>query len=178
MADNVIISGNTIATRDVGSAHQQRIRAGVDQLKISVQSSGLTTATTAYTAGDQVGTLFTLTNAATYTGGTGRITKVMLVDAADIIGAYDVVFYNTSVILAADNAAYSVSDSDQLFIEAVVPLSGGFDLGANHIAQALNLRVPYTCSATSLYAALICRFGHTFFGAATNLQLIVDVERD
>lgn len=178
MADNATVNGITVATTEVGGAHYQRVRAGRNQLPISVQSAGLTTATTAYTAGDQVGTLFTFANAALATGGTGRITKVRLIDAADIIGSYDLAVFNTSVTLASDNAAFSVSDGDSLLCEAVIPLTGAYDLGNNHFAQALNISVPYTCAATSLFGALICREGHTFFGAVGNLQLVLDVERD
>lgn len=206
MADNVQItagSGTTIATDDAGAGgHVQivklaistdgsataipadataglRTRVGRDVLRISVTSSGLTTATTSYSAGDQVGALFTLTNAARSSGGTGRIVGVSLLDANDIIGPYDVVFFRASVTLAADNAAFAISDSDALSLVAVVPLSGAWDLGNNRIGQAHSISIPYDCSGgTSLYASLITRAAHTFFAAATDLTLIVHVERD
>lgn len=209
MADNVAItagSGTPIATDEVAvnggtTAHVQYVKlvdgtdngtTGIkgdsnglyvvshrDALRISVQSAGLTTATTAYTAGDQVGTLFTLANAAQTSGGTGYITGVTLVDASDVIGAFDVVLFDSTVTLASDNAAFSISDADALKIVALVQLSGAFDLGNNRLAQAVNLSVPYTCSGgTSLYAALITRSANSFFGATTALQLIVHVERN
>jgi hypothetical protein len=150
-----------------------------DQLRISVQSAGLTTATTAYSAGDQVGTQFTLANAARVSGGTGRIKSVILTDAADIIGAYDVVFTQSSITLASDNAAWAVSDADILNLIMLVPLNGAYDMTNNRIGVAYNLDIPYVCSGgTSLFASLITRAGHTFFAATTNLQLIVTVERD
>lgn len=208
MADNVAItagSGTTIATDEVAvnggsTAHVQFVKlvdgasngttglpgdaTGLwtvprrDQLRISVQSAGLTTATTAYTAGDTLGNQFTIANAARTSGGSGYITGVTLIDAADIIGAVDVVFFDSTVTLASDNAAFSISDADALKVVGVVQLAGAYDIGANRVAQAINLAVPYTCSGgTSLFAGLITRSGHTFFGAATNLQLIVYVER-
>jgi hypothetical protein len=146
---------------------------------ITVASGGLTTATTAYTSGDQVGTLFTLANAARASGGTGSILGVSLTDANDIIGSYDVVFFRASATLAADNAAFSISDTDAKNIVEVVSLNYAVDLGANRFARLMGLNVPYDCSgSTSLFAALITRSAHTFFAAVTDLQLTVYVARD
>lgn len=149
-----------------------------DVQRIAVNSAGLTIATTAYTAGDQVGTQFTLANAARVTGGTGTIVGVTLTSAADIIGAFDVVFMRSSITLAADNAAFAISDTDALAVVGLVQLAGAFDIGNNRIAQASSIAVPYDCTGTSLFAALITRVGHTFFAAVTDLQLQVFVERN
>lgn len=209
MADNVAItagSGTTIATDEVAvnggsTAHVQFVKlvdgtsngtdgipgttnglrtlAHKDVLRIAVTSGGLTTATTAYTAGDQVGTQFTIANAARASGGTGRIVSVVLMDETDIIGPYDVVFTRSSITLASDNAAYAISDTDAAAIVGVAQLAGTYDIGNNRIAQYLGPPIPYDCSGgTSLYAGLICRVGHTFFGATTSLKLTVFVERD
>lgn len=213
MADNVPItagSGTTIATDEVAAnggtvAHVQYVKlvdgtsngtSGIpgtasglyvisrrDLFRISVGSAGLTTASTAYAAGDQMGNLFTLANAASSTGGSGYITGVTLISAADQIGAVDVVFFNTGEVgsvptLAADNAAFAISDSDALKIVGIVQLAGAYDIGNNRVAQALNIAMPYTCSGgASLSAALITRSAHTFFGTTGDLQLITYVER-
>jgi hypothetical protein len=146
--------------------------------RISVASAGLTTATTAYTAGDQVGTQFTFANAARASGGFGYIVGVTLVDAADIIGAYDLVLTRSSITLAADNAAYAISDAHALEIVALIQLNGAYDLGNNRIAQATNIRIPFDCSGgTSLFGGLITRSAHTFFAAVTDLQLILHIEQ-
>ena len=156
---------NTLSRRDL-----QRISVGV---------TGVTTATTAYVAGDQVGTLVTVANAARVTGGGGMIVGVTLIDQSDIIGAYDVVFFDSTVTLAADNAAFAISDADSLKIVAIAQLAGSFDITNNPIAQAYNVAIPYVCSGgSSLYAALICRTGHTFFTAGALPQLTVYVERN
>lgn len=156
---------NTLSRRDL-----QRIAVGV---------TGVTTATTAYTAGDTVGTLITVANAARVTGGGGTIVGVTLIDQSDIIGAYDVVFFDSTVTLAADNAAFSISDADSLDVVGLVQLAGSFDIGGNRVAQAYNIAVPYVCNGgTSLYAALICRVGHTFFTSGALPQLNVYVERN
>lgn len=163
----------------VNSSGEMRTVAHRELTRIAVDSGGLTTSVTAYTAGDQVGTQFSLTNAARASGGSGTIVAVQLISAADIIGAYDVVFTRSSITLAADNAAYGISDTDAKAIVGLVQLAGSFDIGNNRIAQAYNLAVPYDCSGgTTLYASLITRAGHTFFAAATDLQLCVWVERN
>lgn len=156
---------NTLSRRDL-----QRIAVGV---------TGVTTATTAYTAGDQVGTLITLSNAARVSGGGGTIVGVQLIDQSDIIGAYDVVFFDSTVTLAADNAAFAISDADALKFAGLVQLAGSFDIGNNRVGQAFSLALPYVCSGgTALYAALICRIGHTFFTSGALPQLNVFVERN
>lgn len=209
MADNVAITagtGTAIATDEVAvnggsSAHVQYVKLvdgtgngtdGVpggtqglwtvgrrDLQAIVVASGGLTTASTAYSAGDQVGTQFTFANAARSSGGTGTIVGCTLVSAADITGAYDVVIAKESISLASDNAAYAISDADAAKLVGVIQLPVAWDLGANRIGQAFNLAIPYLCTGgTSLYAGLITRADHTFFGAVTDLQLTLWVERN
>jgi hypothetical protein len=108
------------------------------------------------------------------------IVGVSLQGYNDAMGAFDVVFFdNSAVTLAADNAAFNLAtDADVLESVAVVQLSGAYDLGANRIAQAFNLAVPFFCSgSTSLYAALITRAAFTNASGET-LQLVVYVERN
>lgn len=156
---------NTVGRRDL-----QRIAVGI---------TGVTTATTAYTAGDQVGVLATVSSAARVSGGGGMIVGVTLIDQSDIIGAYDVVFFDSTVTLAADNATFAISDADSLKIVAIAQLAGAFDITNNRVAQAYNIAIPYLCSGgSSLYAALISRSGHTFFTSGALPQLNVYVERN
>lgn len=206
MADNVEItagSGTTIATDEVavngGSTAQVQyvklvdgtnngtngIPGGTsglfvvprrDQLRTQITSAGLTNAT--YAAGDQLGNIMEFTNAARVSGGTGRITSVTLHDEADIIGAVDVLFFDRSVTLAADNAAFSISDSDLLFVQGIVQLTGAFDFALNRLCVAHNLSIPYTCNATSLFAAMITRTANAAYASATAIKLSVTVERD
>lgn len=152
-----------------------------DLVRVSVQSGGLTTGATAYTVGDQVGTQFTVAGVARASGGSGTIVGVTLISAADTIGAFDVVFTDSTITLASDNAAYAISDADALKIVGISQLSGAYDIGNNRVAQAYNLAIPYVCSGgTSLYAGLITRsaIAATPFAAATDIQLIVYVERN
>lgn len=210
MADNVAITagtGTAIATDEVqvdGNAighvqfvklvdgtlnGTQAIPGGTDGLdvvahrdlkRISVASGGLTTAATAYTAGDQVGTQFTFANAARVSGGSGTIVGVQIISAAVTIGTFDLVVTDSSITLAADNAAYAISDADALKVVALIQLAGGFSLGANNrISQAFNLAIPFVCSGSaSLFGGLITRstIAATPFAAVTDLQVILYVE--
>lgn len=173
----------TPLTTDSGG--NQNIKARRDLVRIATTSAGLTIATTAYTAGDQVGTQFTMAGAARASGGTGTIVGCALINAhltltgAEVIGAYDVVITRSSITLAADNAAYAISDADACNVVGLIQLAGSFDIGNNRISQMFNLAIPYDCSGgTSLYASLITRTAHTFFTNVGDLQLVLYVERN
>ena len=180
---NAALSGTDLdytpfSTDSAGNANVQARR---DLVRVSVQSAGLTTAATAYAAGDQLGNQFTIAGAARASGGSGVITGVVVVSAADTIGAMDIVFFDSSVTLAANDAAFAISDADALKVVGLVQLAGAYDIGNNRIAVAYNLAVPYVCSGgTSLYAGLITRYAipATPFAAATDIQLIVYLERN
>ena len=204
MADNVAItagSGTNIATDDDGTAHHQwmkvefgangtftpvqesaplPMRSYVDLQKIGVTSGGLTTAATAYAVGDQLGNQMTFANAARVSGGGGIIRGITLISAADTIGAVDVVIFDSSVTLAADNAAFAISDADALKVIDLVSLNGAFDIGNNRLCRSGPLAIPYVCNGgTSLYVGMITKaaIAATPFAAATDIELDIYVER-
>ena len=198
MADNSTMGSTTdvIATDDDGTAKHQYVKLefGADNVytkvdfanplpvvveaatqRISVAAAGLTNVT--YAAGDQLGNLITLTGASRASGGSGYIRGITLVDAADIIGQVDVVIFDTTVTLAADNAAFAISDADALRTVALVQLAGAFDIGNNRICQANNLAIPFVCNGTSsLFAAMITRTANAGYATATDIRLIVYVD--
>jgi len=135
---------------------------------------------TAYVSGDTFGALVTLTNAARISGGTGTITGVAIQSGSDVVGTFDVVFFESSVTLAADSAAFTLaSDADVLKVLAIVPLAGAYDLGINRVSQAFNLAVPYVCTgSTSLFAAIITRSAFTLVASDFTSNLTVFVERN
>jgi hypothetical protein len=147
-----------------------------DQATIQVTSAGLTNA--AYAAGDQLGNQYTIANAARVSGGSGRITSVVLLDEADVVGPVTVLFFDRSVTPAADNAAASFSDADMLFHVGTVELAQVTDLALNRSVSANSISVPYTCNATSLFASVITRTANGAIASATAHKLTVTVERD
>ena len=141
----------------------------LNQILVSATSTGLTTATTAYTDGDVVGAEMSFdmgTN--TY----GLILGAQLIDAADIIGAYDLFLFDRSVTFGTDNAAPSVSDADMLFNIGVINFPYPLDTGGNRLAHVDSIALPVKANASGLiYGRLVTRSGHTFFAAAGNLQV-------
>jgi hypothetical protein len=144
----------------------------------TIRATASTTSSAAtYTAGNQLGTLITLTSAARITGGAGVITGVRLIDSVGSIGAVDVVFFDSTLTLATDNTAFAVSDTDALKCIGLVQLAGSYSFTNNRLAQAFNLAVPYVCSGgTSLFVGLVARGGTTFATAST-LSLAVTMDR-
>lgn len=157
-----------------------------DLIRISTAVPGVTTATTTYASGDQLGTIMTLSNASranasTYPGGT--ITGLQLIDPSAVIGPCDVLFFDSTVTLAADNAAFNLATrTDYLKLIAMVPLAGGYVLGTNgRIAQAMNLAIPFIPSgSTSLFATIITRSANAVFAqnATAAVTLNVFIERN
>ena len=133
----------------------------------------------AYVSGDQFGLLVTLTGAARVSGGTGTITGVAIQSGSDVVGTFDVVFFESTVTAVADSAAFTLSDADGLKVLGIVPLAGAYDLGVNRVSQAFNLAVPYVCTGgTSLFAVIITRSAFTLVASDFTSNLSVFVERN
>lgn len=203
MADNTTIntgSGTTVATDDVGGVHYQRFKldgggdgASVPLVgtaarglyvdphptlsRIQVQSAGLTTATTAYVAGDQLGTQLTFANASRASGQGGTIRTATLLNANSIVGAVDLFLFDRSVTVATDNAANSFSDADMAFCLGVLSFPVPVTSGANSLSTIEFSGLSFTTSATSLFGAMVTRSGHTFFSAVTDLTVSLVIEQ-
>jgi hypothetical protein len=160
----------------VASDGHMRVDAHRDLLRIQAAVPGTDTA--AYAAGDTVGTIISLANAANVSGGNGVIVSVTLHDRSDVMGAVDVIFSRASITLASNNAAYAISDADSLEVVGIAQLAGPYDIGNNRIAQAQNLGITYDCSGgTTLYASIMCRTAFTLV-AGSEPYLTVWVERN
>lgn len=190
MADNTQVNngtGDTIRDKDragvktqvvvvdvTDGAATEVLGVGADTV-LTQASAGLTTATTAYTAGDQLGT--ELTVASVFRTGRGAtIVSACLIDKAKVIGAVDAFLFSVATTPAADNAANAWSDADMLLCQGVIHLNDVIASANNYIALATNL--PFVVkpgSGTSLFVDLVTRSGHTFFGAAGDLTLVLGV---
>lgn len=174
-------SGSTdpVGALDHGSVVSLYVHPRLDTVIPSspVSSGGLTTASTAYSIGDVLGTGWTIPNAAKASGGTGRVVGVTLSDYADITTSVSLFFFQGSVTFGTDNSGPSLSDADSLKFVGRVDLAmadlGGVRLGAEH-----SLSLPYVLDGTDLYVYAITNVAHTFFGAVTDLRLRVSVTRD
>jgi hypothetical protein len=139
-------------------------------------SSSLTTATTSYTDGDQLGAIISFNVGATNI----IIVSASLVDKSNIIGAVDAFIFDRSVTLAADNAAGpAVSDADALFHLGTIEFPYPKLAGNNRISSIDSLGIGAVANAsTTIYVALVTRSSHTFFGAATDLQVRLTYSKD
>lgn len=167
------------AAISVSSTGEMQTLARRDLVRLQSAISFTGNPPTAYVSGDQFGLLVTLTGAARVSGGTGTITGVAIQSGSDVIGAFDVVFFESSVTLAADSSAFSISDADGLKVIGIVPLAGSYDFGTNRLAQAFNIAIPYVCTgSTSLFAGIITRNGFTLVASDFTSNLSVFVERN
>ena len=200
MADNVTLpgTGDVVAADDDGTSKHQLVKVEygangsftpvdytnplpvrplTDQVKYG-PTAVPGTAAAAYIAGDQFGTLISLTNAARATGGSGRITGISFTDGDDLITALDIFFFDDSPTLAADNAPFSISDADADKIIWVARLSFFDDLALNKVnTQYMGISIPYDLVGTTLYAAVRIQTAYTLV-ATTSPKYKIYVERD
>lgn len=138
-------------------------------------SSGLTTATTAYTSGDVLGGQMTM-NMNNYGSGpiAGCIEAVTITDDSGVIGAVDLFLFNTSTTPAADNAAYAPSDAEIRTCVGVISATVLPSSGANNKIVTLSNAeqdVPFYTATGILYVVAVTRTGNAVFaGGATSLQ--------
>lgn len=140
----------------------------LNMVNVVATSASLTTATTAYTAGDTLGALMSWD----MTSASGVILGAVLTDISDIIGAVDLYLLNATLTFGTDNAAPSIADADILKVLGKIEFPAPDDLGGARVATIDSLAVPWNAaSGTTIYGGLVTRTGHTFFGAATALQV-------
>lgn len=142
---------------------------------LTAPSAGLTTVTTTYTDGDQLGTILSFAMTAP-----GIILSAQLVDKSNIIGAVDCYLFDRSVTLATDNLANSISDADMLFCIGKIEFPHpGTGLAVNRLSSVDSLAIPYLANASNtIFASLTTRSSHAVFGAATDLQVRFTYSKD
>jgi hypothetical protein len=159
----------------VSASGEQYVQPRYDLQRISGTVPG--TSATAYAIGDQIGTIISFASAARASGGSGYVVGAYVISALDVVGPMDLLLFRQSITLAADSAAFAISDADALNFTGLVQFGGAFDVGNNRVLQAYNLRVPYVCTgSTTLYGALYARAAYTL--AASDLTLDLFVERN
>lgn len=152
---------------------------GLGDSRLVIATSGsLTTSVTAYTSGDVLGSELSFTSIVR-TGRGGVIQSAVLSDAAKVIGAVDLFLFSAASTPAADNAANSWSDANRLLWLGTIHFTDVDSSALNIGVQATNLPIvikPGT--GTTIFGVLVTRSAHTFFGAATDLQVTLGVLRD
>lgn len=168
----------------VGAAGGLAVNSGAQTFRIEVNSAGLTTASTAYTAGDQEGTEMTFANAARASGQGGIIVSAVLLDKAKILSAtpaeMDLLFFSSSITGATDNSPFDDSDTDMgEYIGRVKWYAADWMVqSSNAINERQGLGIAYACDATSMFGIFVGRTNHTFYTATTDLRVALTVVRD
>lgn len=145
----------------------------------------VTTTTTPYSSGDQVGTPIQVDNMCTNEGGTGTLLSLSIVDAT-ISGAQvdlDVFFFNQNpTVTSADNTAFSMTDANAAsqYLGHVSFSSADYKVSALQSfisAKAIGLGLASTGTGRDVYAVVVSRGAPTYING-TGLELIFHINRD
>lgn len=144
-----------------------------------VQSTVVMSVAGAYATGDYMGTTTTpqsFPNAVKKSGGTGVIKSVAISDKIVTTNvAMELWIIDRTFTAPTDNAAWDLSDSNMLFVQAVIPISTSnwYASSAGQVYFDGTLAVPIKVSTgTSLFYALVAR-GTT--PAFTSLDLTISL---
>lgn len=195
MADNVAITagaGTTIATDDVGGAHYQRmklvsavdgdtepygdddmgsaralwVRPRVDAKVETVASAGLTTATTAYSVGDVLGTGWEFPNFFREAGGVTLLKGITILDISDVLTTTAFFFAGESVTFGTDNAALAIADAEAQKIQLYASQGALVDIGGSRVLTTLYAGgVPLKGVGTSLFVYATTGSANAVFAA-------------
>jgi len=134
----------------------------------------------AYSAGDALGGLLTLTSAVRVAGGSGRIETVTIADKAKQNATIDVLFFvaNPSGTTVTDNSVLTVADADLLNLIGVAQVVNWYSFADNSVGVVPNAGIRFKLgSGTSLYAPLVNRSTPTY-ASTSDIQLSVGIQAD
>ena len=137
----------------------------------------------AYAAGDQLGSLVTLSNAMDATKDTGSVLSLTVIDKGEQSSALSVLFFSAApTIASADNAPLSISDDEMAskFLGAVsVEAADYLDVGNQTVATkaVVGLMLQSASGSTSLYCILLCE-GTPTYTSTSDLVLKIGVVQD
>ncbi len=152
--------------------------------RIEVDSAGLTTATTAYTAGDVAGTEMEFASAARVSTWGGVITGATLLDKSlrSAAIAIELWLFKAASTPAANNAAADWSDANMANLVGIINFDAGSwkSVTSNCVNVQQGLSIGYGCSATSLFGTFVLRGvpSSNFYSAVTDLRATLHLLRD
>lgn len=176
-------SADGVATYITADSTGLYVRQNQSAFRIApVDSAGVTTASTNYAIGDQVGTEFVFASAALTSGWGGWITDAILVDKSLKLNAgdFELLLFRQSVTPAADNAAHAFSDADKAhYLGKIRFATGDWETDANSaINERHQIGLGYTCNATSLFGYAVTKQANAFFSASTDFSIGLILARD
>lgn len=138
------------------------------------------TASSAYTSGNAVGGLMTLSNSSRISAGSGLIQSAVISVKSAQTASADVVFFsaNPTASTCTDKTAFSVAAADYDKVLGVAHVTDWTSLGTPSAGQAQNLAMPFTlASGTAVYACLVTR-GAPTFASTSDVTVILNVLRN
>lgn len=189
MADNTTMGSTTDVLRTVDISG---VKTGVSKLDVAVvptlellglaapdtlivASSGLATSGAAYVAGNQLGNEFTFPLGRNTVRG-AVITDAALIDKANIIGAVDLFLFQQASAPAGDRAANAWADTNAATYLGKIAFPTP-DASANNRFSFVSSPVVVKGNASvNVFGVLITRTGHTFFGAVSDLVVVLGFE--
>jgi len=141
-----------------------------------------TISTTIYASGDVLGGLQTISNAVRKSGGSGTILSILVLDKTQAQrAAMDLLIFDRSVTVAADNAAVAMSDADMancLGVISIGPYNTAFPgTPLNSISTLINVGLPIVCNGADLYFVPVVRATPTY-GTTSDLTFIFTILQD
>lgn len=135
-----------------------------------VHAQAVAGSTTAYAAGDAIGTLLTFAGFGRVAGGTGLVQMASIMSKSAQTFACDLVLFHTAPAASAfvDNAVAVIAAADWDKVLGVVHISDWTALGGPSFAEATQLAMAYKVAAgqTDIYGILISRSTPTLASAA------------
>lgn len=165
-------TGTTILTRLNGSDNEQVVVAGAFTVR---NQQTPTINTSAYTSGDELGTLQTLTSAVRVSGGSGKLLAITVLDKTQAQrSAIDILFFDRSITVAGNNNPFAPSDGDMANCLGLVAIATGdyntawAGTPTNSVAtKILATPLPFVVNgSTSLFALAVVRGTPTYTSAS------------
>lgn len=143
----------------------------------------------AYATGDVVGAALTFTGAASFNGGSGRVTSAVLTDRSTQAAPLELWLFQVSpTLVGADNAAFDITDAnlEAANLIGIIQFTNYFSTASGRASQGTYAGQPlgsapmhYVCgaSATSIYGALAVR-GTPTYGSTADLVVTLILEQE
>lgn len=135
----------------------------------------------AYTTGQVVGGLISLSGAARVNSGGGLVQTVAVTVKTALTAAFDVLFFDTNPTNSTftDNSALALNVADLPFLCGVAHCTDLVSGGTPQILQAANCSLPFKLSAaaTTLYAVIVMRGAETL-ASTSAIGLSVMITQD
>ncbi len=159
------------------------IGANIGGFTAYVSSTVVMSVAGAYAAGDYMGTSTTpqsFTNVVRTSGGTGIIESIVISDKITTTNvAMELWLFSATFVAPTDNAAWAISDTENLTVQAVIPISTSnwYASSNGQVYTASGLNYVIKPAATSLFYALVARDTTPAFTSADltiNLGILQD----